>query len=54
LEQLSLLQAFGKEKILQPTRVFAKLWLEVEPSTILRYSTLSKADEVLTASKQKT
>jgi hypothetical protein len=37
-----------------PTTAFAKLWLEVEISTTNRYSTVSKADEVLKASQQKT
>jgi hypothetical protein len=37
-----------------PTRVFAKLWLDVVASAINQHSTASRADEVLTASQQKT
>jgi hypothetical protein len=36
-----------------PTRVFAKLWLEAKTSTVLRCSTLSKADKVLGIGLQK-
>jgi hypothetical protein len=40
-------------KILPPTRVFAKLWVEVISSTTVRYSNVSMADRVLKASQEK-